>query len=787
MQRYTLQNNQFTVRCNAQGILTELLINKDTSKTNWVVNHDYLNTLSYQDCDKLFGNFSVVANNLEFSSQDIQPIISNDNNSIVALYSFDCFDIKISYQFDDHGHFIAGLCCENTSNSTIDIKGLHLWLSLANVMYRDLDVERNMAQSCAVFNHLSGEFSKFAAIKRSNLAPHLGVYQHTGRTEFMGTYCRYTNRFFEQVSPSLDGVIYHRASLVEDGETMPELKQCDWLYQECYQSKTLAVGERLSASYLITPIQDQQAFYTKAGELGQPVWDYSPVITSKGEFNAKISLISDVVIDKAEVSYWQGDKLTTTPLDITTHNANNQFGLTFKPNSEGEHKLEITLNNGLKDKVIFNVLPEIAHLLEQRADWLVRKSYSPDDTTRPNAFLPLSNQGESLGKVAFVLIKNVLGSSDIEQIRSAEHCAAYDIRPHWFTDGDFTQPARLYDGFYRIFDLDFIGQIYFLLSQLDEVILNDKVTYLDWAYQVLRLRLDPELHHSQREKEETEINGPFVYYAQDVIDALASNNMAAESQHLAKLWQQFGEKMVANSNGMKGAITEHFYDNAGFGPTCKTLLLHGHTKEAKAYAELMKANIGFSNDYRMQSPDRWWEALAPMNHSLWGGLVASASLAAYEGLLDRQCLHQAYAASMAMFNCYDYNVKSSPKPLAAGEAASTFCCTAPNLNDHKLSRSRFGQDAFGDDLLFANASGIDWDMGQELVTYCQGFGISTYLLVDEHGIQCVNGMIDHSGSEAQVISYAAWPRRFVIEDNGQLRIVHFDNDQPMIPLSELLK
>jgi hypothetical protein len=128
---------------------------------------------------------------------------------------------------------------------------------------------------------------------------------------------------------------------------------------------------------------------------------------------------------------------------------------------------------------------------------------------------------------------------------------------------------------------------------------------------------------------------------------------------------------------------------------------------------------------------------------------------------------------MAVFNCYDWNVRSTPRRLQPGEAASTYSIAAPNLNMPSLSRNRFGQSVFRDaedplfQRLFANASGDDWDMGEELVSYLLGFGTTTYLYRDDTGkMCCVNGFIEESEGVWNITSYAAYPQRYVLlEDN----------------------
>src|SRR5690606_29753890 len=71
--------------------------------------------------------------------------------------------------------------------------------------------------------------------------------------------------------------------------------------------------------------------------------------------------------------------------------------------SAGEIKLEANLNNGKSDVLVGNVLEPIHKIMEQRAAWLCSNSFNTDEQSiRPNAFLPLSNQGESLGKLSFI-------------------------------------------------------------------------------------------------------------------------------------------------------------------------------------------------------------------------------------------------------------------------------------------------------------------------------------------------------------------------------------------------
>ena len=86
-------------------------------------------------------------------------------------------------------------------------------MSLAYVMFRDKNVRRNAEQSAAVFPSISPNYTKLAAVRRTAGMKNLGVYQLSGTVRSVGTYCEYTNRFFVNVSPSLDGLLFHQLVL----------------------------------------------------------------------------------------------------------------------------------------------------------------------------------------------------------------------------------------------------------------------------------------------------------------------------------------------------------------------------------------------------------------------------------------------------------------------------------------------------------------------------------------------------------------------------------------------
>src|SRR5699024_1467283 len=98
-------------------------------------------------------------------------------------------------------------------------------------------------------------------------------------------------------------------------------------------------------------------------------------------------------------------------------------------------------------------------------------------------------------------------------------------------------------------------------------------------------------------------------YLDDLLEAL-KDKLPNQYKKISMLWENNIFNILEEKSLYKGAMTEHFYDNAGFGPAAASLANAHYHDECEVYADLLLANIGFSNDFRMQNPDRWWEALS---------------------------------------------------------------------------------------------------------------------------------------------------------------------------------
>ncbi|WNS43124.1 hypothetical protein [Paenibacillus sp. MMS20-IR301] len=754
----------------------------DPAGMNWVIDAGYVKEAGYSDEDKRFGQWSVTADGERIESTSLQPHIEVvEDQAATVTFVHDKLTVQYEYLLDTHGEWTWSIRCFNPSKAAVLLSGFHSWFSLAYIMFRDHDVLRNIKHSCAVFPHVGGDYSKFAAVRRSNEAPHLAVYSTGERVAAFGTYCSYVNRFLEQVSPSLDGMLYHRLSFVEDGSSMEQSADHDWIYGGDYTSMTLEpAGERVW-SFVFTTFNEQEEFYAKAKQYGHPGWNYSSVTTTEGKFIAEVELPEAEALQSVTIYSVTDDTGAVHETDVSNefkivpNTSSKRLRAVLPLRSAGEIKLVAELTNGKCDVLVGNVLEPVHKILEERAAWLCSNSFNTDSVTRPYSILPLSNQGESLGKLSFILMKNLLSPPVTAQVRKVELTAFLDLKHHWFEHGDFLLPKPLYGSFYRIYDFDYIGHVYYLLSKFDKSHLyyGTPEMYLTWAAEVMCMRLDPQCHRNKREQEESQLVGVFILYIADLLEDLHKRGLTDWHDRLNKLWLTLVRGLQQGSATYEGAVTEHFYDNAGFALTCQALCLAGFTAEAKRYAPLIIANTGFSNDYRANAPDRWWEALSFMTHSLWGGLAAGAARLAYETLGDIRLLEAGYRATMAMFNCYDWNVHSTTRRLKPGEAASTYSIAAPNLNMPELSRNRFGQSIFkksSDPLfssLFADIEGDDWDMGEELVAYLLGFGSTTYLYTDSEGkLQCVNGLIEPAGEGWMITSYAAYPTRYLMPEQG---------------------
>lgn len=773
-----LRNNKLSLKIREDGIIDELKIIDDKHDMNWVITENYLNDVGFFSQDKLFGNFEVKAEDKIYNSKNCRPIIDLIDKKCIVTYKFNLLNVVISYDLNHESRLIWNIKIYNKMNAPLKIQEFCIWSSFSYLMFRDHDVNKNIFHSAAVFPSISPNYSKIALMRRTVEECSLGLYQLKGETLSVGSYCDFQNKFFEDISPSLDGLVYYNMIL----SSKEDERNNNWLYP--LKQVTVPDNTPLEWEYAVLPISDQEDFYKKASELGHPIFEYPDTTLLGQEFNLKylgsknIRLItiqrnSSEIIDKEQIYSNEGQ----------------EYSLLFS--EPGEHKILIQFDDGTIDQLIINVLIDIKKMIENRVDYLCNVSYKKNYGEYTHIFTPESNQGESLGKLGLILKKNLIDKPDISQIEKVEKSIHDYVLKKWFIDSNLSSPRNLYGEFYRVMDYEYLGHVLYLLSKVpDEYLkLENSKTYLEWSAKVIELRINPEMHSNFRAKEESEMLGVFFLYIDDVLRDLAKVDQL-QYEKLSLMWQNNLLKILEEKGNYSAAVTEHYFDNAGFGPAAASLANAGYRDESLSYANLLLANIGFSNDFRMQNPDRWWESLSYMIHALWGGISAAASLDVYHNLKDPRFLEASYRAFMGVLYCYDSNATSTTF-LKEGEAASTFSCAYPHMNRPDLAHKRFGQDTFAKDggifsQIFSedNTQTSDWDMGEELIAYLDRFGQDAYCYYDSsRNLKLVNCSFVKEKDVVVIKNNAPYPRFIYLLKEEKL--IALDDKVPLFEVENL--
>ncbi|MBL1226621.1 hypothetical protein [Enterococcus sp. BWR-S5] len=767
-----IKNKIFTLNVTEQGTLNVLHLNTDPYRMNWVIAEDYLDEVDYYSKDKLFGNFIIKVEDKIYNSAYIKPEIEKGEEQLTVRYTFNEFQLIQVFDLSVEEAFNWSISFTNKRKIPLKLQDFSVWIPFSYIMFRDTSIRRNVHQSAAVFPSLSPNFSKLAVMRRSSEDSSLGMYQLAGELLSVGSYCEFQNKFFEDISPSLDGLIYHK--LILSGKNTSNDK--DWVYP----GKELVVeaGATTTWRYQIAEIKDQQDFIDKGQQLGHPKISY-PAMVPVGE---TIEIVIDgATVEEAVMEWGEEGRLRAKKLCITAGHF-----VSGEVECCGEHRLTFILANGKSDQIIINVMESIRELVENRVAYLCHTSYGVEEQY---AFSPLSNQGESLGKLSLILKKNLLAEPKADEIQKVEKSINHYVLNKWFVKGDFKKPRNLYGSFYRVMDFEYLGHVLYLLSQFPNQLLKEQKrdTYLEWAAKVVELRINPECHDSLRAKEESEMLGVFFLYINELIEQLEQRNIG-NYEKLKSLWENNLFEILEDNASLKAVTTEHYFDNAGFGPAAAALANAGYTKSCLQYGKLLLANVGFSNDFRSQNPDRWWEALSYMIHSLWGGITAAAALDIFHAVKDPKYLEASYRAFVGVLYCYDSHSTTTRK-IEVGEAVSTYAVTSPHDNRGDLSRNRFGQETFAKDGgIFAQIfdehaqQTSDWDMGEELVAYLDRFGQNAYVYYDEaQGLRVVNGKVQKAGTEILVKSYAPYPKNIYFLNEGSLDRLEGDGQEAIVP------
>ena len=628
-----IENQKLSLSVDPKGYVSALTIKNDPYEMNWVIDNKYLERTGYDDADKLFGYFDMTADNEHMDSMTVQPAVIRNDKCIEVCYDFPRLQMRMIYDLRQQKDGLQWTIeLNNKTDQDIPVSELGIWISFAYVMFRDKNVATNTHCSAAIFPSISKNYTKLSMVRRDGEGESLGMYQVEGETASIGTYCDYVNLFFENVSPSLDGMLFHKLYLA--GGYPENFTNADWIYEK--GGFTLRAQATKRWSYVINSFHTEAEFYAHALQCKHPKINYTPLNVMGEQVRGTLVLPENLTIQSVTAWYMEHHTRKQIPVLVQCRDGKAQYQFSFQPQAMGEHKIVFAFTDGTEDHVVVNVMDRLDRVIEERVAYICDQLYTGADGSPAYAFMPISNQGESLGKANLVLKKNLMGDLDVSQVRKVECCAVKYVRSKWFIDGDFKRPRKLYGDFYRCMDFEYIGHLFYLLSEFpdDVLALNHSDTYLKWAADVFDLRVNPDLHEEERGKEEAQMLGVYFLYFNDLLKKLKEKGLTEEYQRIHALWENVIDRVDRESATYKSAITEHFYDNAGFGPTAGALSECGRAESAARYGKLLLANIGYSNDFRAQNPDRWWEALTYMIHSLWGGVTAAAAYKVFGLLKD---------------------------------------------------------------------------------------------------------------------------------------------------------
>ena len=103
--------------------------------------------------------------------------------------------------------------------------------------------------------------------------------------------------------------------------------------------------------------------------------------------------------------------------------------------------------------------------------------------------------------------------------------------------------------------------------QTSSLKLNKPNDYLSWAAQVFDVQVNPDLNDNERGRQ-AQMLGTYRLYI-DLLTDLQKNGLDKEYSEISS--HGSGYRPTAANEFLRTAMTEHFFDNAGFGPAAGAL------------------------------------------------------------------------------------------------------------------------------------------------------------------------------------------------------------------------
>ncbi|MCC3237601.1 hypothetical protein LLE95_08160, partial [Pediococcus acidilactici] len=171
----------------------------------------------------------------------------------------------------------------------------------------------------------------------------------------VGTYNEYCNRFFENVSPSLDGMLFHQLVLAGGYPNAKQAPTDDWIYSR----KTLNLSGRQEKNweFRLASFTNQDNFYEVAQRYEHPYIQFAPLVTNTTQ---KLVLDEDSTQHISKITDCYQTKKNLEYQDLTAKLEGRY--LEYAVSGGGEHQIIIEFDNGKTDMIVFNKMNSIKQL-----------------------------------------------------------------------------------------------------------------------------------------------------------------------------------------------------------------------------------------------------------------------------------------------------------------------------------------------------------------------------------------------------------------------------------------
>lgn len=164
-----IENKKLMMSVEKKGYVSALVIKDDPHQMNWVMEDTYLQQAGYQDADKMFGYFDIVADGKKAGNNGLMSFLKEEKDKITVTFSAKGFQVKMTYDLGkDEEALFWTIQLKNLMEKEIKIEEFGVWISFAYVMFRDKNVLRNIHNSAAVFPSVSTDYTKLSAVRRDD-------------------------------------------------------------------------------------------------------------------------------------------------------------------------------------------------------------------------------------------------------------------------------------------------------------------------------------------------------------------------------------------------------------------------------------------------------------------------------------------------------------------------------------------------------------------------------------------------------------------------------------------